>query len=185
MTSRLQSGYFTWLFNLTKRPSTRISNHPYRCLFDQMHDTPFRWSVHNDDNRMEDGKDLRLEYLRERGIRTSTVDVVWLEADASMLEVLITLSRMAAFESYSTPDQWLRVFIENLGLQHYTDQVYNAEIEHEVNEALERVITRAYHRNGQGGIFPLRRPRGDQRRIELWYQLSQYLVEGETVANGP
>ena len=31
--------------------------------------------------------------------------------------------------------------------------------------------------NGTGGLFPLKRPRVNQRRVEVWYQMSEYLME--------
>lgn len=150
-------------------------------LIRQLHGTPFRWSVHNDDNRGEDGKELREEFLDEFGY--SEPD--WPEVDASMFEVLIALSRRAAYNSYGTPASWFWKMLENLGFRHYSDANYNNEIEEEVDEVLQIVLDRTYSEDGRGGLFPLRSPHLDQRRIELWYQLSAYILEGGDVDNGP
>lgn len=140
-----------------------------------MHLTPFRWSVRNDDNREEDGKSLREEFQDDSGI----VEQDQPDAPASMFELLIVLSRMASYSSYGTPAEWFWKLIENLGLRNYTDANFNLHLEEEVEVALEQVNARSYVADGNGGLFPLRYPQHDQRRVELWYQLSEYLHECE------
>jgi hypothetical protein len=39
------------------------------------------------------------------------------------------------------------------------------------------VIHRYYQPNGHGGFFPLENPQDDQRHVELWYQLNEYVME--------
>lgn len=176
--------YFGWLYGLTGESSTRSTSKTHMSLCRQMHMKPFRWYVRNDDNRNADAKDLRLEFLDEFRIRDE--DDRWLNLDASVLEVLIALSRRLAFESYSSAEEWFWKMIENLGLQHYSDAIYRRETgEREVEEVLERLLERTYGRDGTGGLFPLRRPHSDQRRVEIWYQKEAYLLEGNDVANGP
>jgi len=150
-------------------------------LIRQLHIKPFRWFVHNDSNRGEDGKELREEYLEI--FRYSEPD--WPDMDASMFEVLIALSRRAAFNSYGTPASWFWKMLENLDLRHYSDANYNDIVEQEVEEVLDNVLDRRYSPDGRGGLFPLRMPHHDQRKIELWYQLSAYILEGGEVDNGP
>jgi len=174
--------YSGWLYMQTGAPSTQRASKSYWSLFNQMHTKPFRWFVPNDDNRNEDGKELREEFLAEYEIHEPEQ---WLEMDASMLEMLIALSRRAAFESYGTSGDWFWQILTNLGLKKYSDAVYNQRLAEDVNDVLEQVITRDYNRDGRGGMFPLRQARYDQRQTEIWYQLSAYLMEGLDVANGP
>lgn len=174
----MNEDYFSWLCSLTGSRSVRRQ---YQNLLHQLHLKPFRWFVYNDDNRNEDGKELRYEYIGETG----TDEPDQLDFDASMLEMLIALSRRASFESYGTPAEWFWKLIENLDLQHYTDANWDRGVEEEVNEALEMVIQRSYSIDGRGGLFPLRMAKNNQKRVELWYQLAAYLLEGEHVANGP
>jgi hypothetical protein len=42
---------------------------------------------------------------------------------------------------------------------------------------LEDLIWRTYRPNGQGGFFPLKNPQEDQTKIEIWYQLNEYVME--------
>jgi len=146
-----------------------------------MHLTEFRWTVRNDDNREEDGKNLRDEFMDIYDL----VEPDQPDAPASMLEVLIVLSRMASYASYGTPSEWFWKMVENLDLRNYTDANFNAHIAEEVEVALEQVISRSYVEDGRGGLFPLRYPQHDQRRVELWYQLSAYLLECEESGSWP
>jgi hypothetical protein len=92
-----------------------------------------------------------------------------------MLELLIGLSRRLSFEAEGEPRDWFWDLINNLGLTHVNDQQYTAFVRDEIDDALERVIWRTYAKNGRGGLFPLQNVNQDQRDVELWYQLCQYI----------
>lgn len=154
----------------------------YSTLLHQLHLKPFRCVVALDDNRCEDGKELREEYEGAFGI---SGEDLWLDGDASVLEVLISLADHLAFSTDLPADSWFWKLIENLELKHYRDSFYSVRAEHEVDQVLEVFLSRTYSDHGVGGVFPLRSPRHDQRKIELWYQLQAYLLEGERVYNGP
>lgn len=141
-----------------------------------MYEKPFLWSVPNDDNRIEDGKDLRWEFMGESGLPE---DNVWLSLECSMLEMLIALARRASFESYGTQTDWFWEFMDNVGFREYTDEVYSKDVSRNVDAALERIIHRTYAYNGNGGLFPLKHPFDDQRKVEIWYQMSNYLLEDD------
>jgi hypothetical protein len=66
--------------------------------------------------------------------------------------------------------------IRNLGLIDTNDT--NTDVK-EVNAIIKRVVDRTYQHNGHGGLFPLRLATSDQRKVEIWYQLSAYLSETE------
>jgi hypothetical protein len=148
-----------------------------------MHIKPFTWFVYNDDNRETDGKELRYEFIAEFDIDDS--DQPWGEVPASVLEVLIGIARRCSFESYGTPAEWFWKLMENLGLSMYRDSVYHDGLAEDVDRVLDQFLTRTYGKDGVGGLFPLRRTHPDQRRVELWYQMSAYLLENTEVANGP
>jgi hypothetical protein len=46
-----------------------------------------------------------------------------------------------------------------------------------VNQILTNLVERTYQKNGKGGLFPLKQPAKDQRRVEIWYQMAAYLNE--------
>lgn len=147
----------------------------------QLYVKEFVWFVPNDDNRIADGMALRDEFLREQGI--DDVDRNWYDIGCSMLEMLIALSRQASFEDLNerTPGEWFGIFLQNMGLDRYNDRDYSDSLAQDVDEKLDLVIYRNYNKDGTGGIFPLKNPRDDQRKIELWYQMSAYLLENTSL----
>lgn len=179
----LDDRYFDWLYKKIGSLRNRNPAKSYWNLARQLHSTPFYWFVHNDDNRCEDGKELRYEFLSETG--NEPTDISWLALDCSMLEMLIALARRACFESRGTTGDWFWQFMFNMNLDKYTDAVYNEPAKEDIQDRLERIVQRKYGEDGNGGIFPLRLSRYDQRRVELWYQMSAYLLEGEFVDHGP
>lgn len=136
----------------------------------------FVWGVPNDDNRTEDGKDLRPEFLSTHDAECSNA---WISQACSMLEMLIALSRRLEFESSQDTYHWFWTLLENLNLRVYTDSMYDDEVEMIVDKTLISVIDRRYRSNGVGGLFPLKRPKADQRKTEIWYQMSAYLLEND------
>ena len=92
-----------------------------------------------------------------------------------MLELLIGLSRRLAFEAEGEPSIWFWTLLENIGLANYTDD--STLPVRKIDEILDRVIWRLYNKNGSGGLFPLNHTKNDQRKTEMWYQLSEYVLE--------
>lgn len=179
--------YLEWLYGLFGSVRNLNPERGYWCVARQLYSKEFTWFVHNDENRVEDGKELRLEFVRKT--RFSFEDdrdfVMWLELPCSMLEMIIALARHTAFEADSTALDWFWRFMHNMGIDKYTDDIYEISIQEEVEESIDRVIQRTYERDGTGGLFPLRSSRSDQRRVELWYQKEAYLLEGLYVNTRP
>ena len=173
--------YFQWLYSMIGPVSDKNPNHTHFMLAEQLHKRIFQWRVPNDDNRAMDGIYLRDEFCDFIG--------TWGECGrpflkCSMLEMLISLSRRAAFEADDLSNnphavgEWFWRMLENLNIKKYTDEIFLGEEATEiVNEAISDVIYRRYGYDGRGGLFPLEHPREDQRTIELGYQLSAYLLE--------
>lgn len=165
--------YLRWLYQQVARVSLRNPSKTYWSLFKQLYKTEFVWFVPNDDNRVEDGRDLRVEFLEQTGF--PDVPPEWLELGCSMFEMLIALSRRLSFEADGEPRAWFWHMLRNIELHDITDdKVYSDE---NVSKILDGVIWRTYDRDGNGGLFPLRHPTQDQTKVELWYQLSAYLTQ--------
>lgn len=169
--------YFGWLASQTGEDHVA-----YSYLLHQLHSKPFEWSVHNDDNRGEDGKELR-----ERYTDTFRIDGedLWPAGKASVLEVLLGLADRLEFDTDIPLDRWFWKLLENLGFLHYSDSHYNSHVEREVDHALNIWLHRKFDEDGNGGIFPLRGAQHDQRRVEIWYQMQAYLLESDYVDNLP
>ena len=164
--------YFRWLYSQVGSVEATNRSKTYWKLLKQLHIKEFVWIVPNDDNRAEDGRDLRLEFLDEEGVTPSSD---WLRLGCSMFELLVGLSRRLSFQADGEPRGWFWHLMDNLGLRIYSDaKIVSTD---RIDEILERVIWRTYESDGTGGLFPLKYPAKDQREVELWYQLSAYLLE--------
>lgn len=172
MTGTLDDLYLTWLYSQVGDVKVRNKSRTYWNLFTQLYSKSFVWLVPNDDNRVQDGLDLRDQWTMESGI---SPDPQWMASDCSFLEMLVGLSRRLAFEGEGHPPVWFWHLIQNLGLHECTDRSrYNQS---EVNDRLDIVIWRLYDPSGRGGLFPLRYPKHDQREVEIWYQMNEYLLD--------
>lgn len=173
----LDEAYFQWLYSQVGSVRIKHSSHTYWNLLKILFSKEFVWFVPNDDNRMEDGRNLRHEFVED--LRLTQVDRDWMELGCSFLEMLIGLSRRLAFEAGGESRDWFWHFLNVLKLDIYADNI--AIPEDEVSDIVDRVIWRTYKRNGEGGLFPLRHAREDQREVEIWYQLSSWLLEHNLV----
>lgn len=176
----LDDAYLTWLYGLVGSVQNRNPATNHWQLMRQLYISPFDGFVPNDDNRAFEGKDLRIEFLQSTGYPLVDPFGMWFDLGCSMLEMIIAISRRAAFEdeTLGSPVEWFWRLVHNLELDGYTDDIFEISIQEEVTEALGRVNRRTYQYDGQGGLFPLRHAKEDQRTVELWTQMSTYLLEG-------
>lgn len=173
MDEPLDEIYLRWLYSQTGSVRIRNPRKTYWNLLRLLYKKEFIWIIPNDDNRVEDGRDLRYEFIDAEEIES--VDIEWMHMGCSVLEMLIGLSRRLSFEAEGEPRVWFWHLMNNLGLSIYTDDTTISE-DH-INEVFDGVIWRTYEPDGYGGLFPLNRPERDQRDVELWYQLSAYIQE--------
>jgi hypothetical protein len=178
MDEPLDERYFVWLYSQVADPTIKDPDLTCWRLFKQLYERPFVWFVSMDDNRVGDGKELRLAFLRSEGLQVSDVDHEWVEIGCSFLELMIAISGRLQYQldPDSTLAYWFwEVLMENIGLHNYNDGAYFEQCD--VDEVLNRVIFRQYEPDGTGGFFPLQHPEKDQRGVELWVQLSAYVIE--------
>lgn len=175
LTATLDQRYLNWLYSQVASVKTRHKHRTFWSLLTQLQETIFVAIVPNDDNRIADARDLRYEYMGE--YEDEQGDLEWMKSPCSMLELLIILSRQLAFEMDDRSDSWFWHLIEVLELEQFNDREYDEQAQEVVASTLDRVIWRTYKPSGEGGLFPLRDPARDQRKVELWYQLNAYLLE--------
>ena len=172
----IEEVYFNWLYSKVASTDNPTPSLTFYTLFRDLHTTEFVFLVSGDDNRAQDGLDIRKEFLRESFLKQ---DPAWSSVGCSVLEMLIAFSRRAAFETDRTEREWFWTFLENLHLSELSDATTG--ISNRVRDILDVFVWRTYRRNGRGGMFPLRNPKQDQRELQLWYQLNDYLVENDIV----
>lgn len=166
-------GYFRWLLDTVMFRDMKRSGRSYLYLLKQMGSIQFTWSVDSDVNRAEDGKYLRYTYAEMVGTDYE------IKGACNFLEMCIALaSRMNddIFDADPTarPARWFWIMMENCGLDKYTDDNFDPL---EVEQICARIIKRQYNRTGKGGLFPLKHPKEDQRKVEIWYQMQAYILE--------
>ena len=175
--------YFRWLSD--QLIDTRHVSSPeetYSSLFGQLLNTPFVVLVPFDANREVDGKMLRYEFAEAHRLPFSEDEML---APCSMLELLLSVSRMLEFEASDTQigyttAVWFWILLGHIGIDSFSDSVYldpQSSAWNVVDSVLSKLIERRYWPSGQGGLFPLAYPAQDQREVELWYQMSAYLLE--------
>lgn len=167
--------YFDWLLSQIEVNSNKTFHECLEC----MHNVEFVWVIPNDDNRVYDGLDLRSEFVDgthgwalEELMRLP----VMTGKGASVLEVLIGLSRRVAFTCGGDAPWWAWQLMGNLGLYKFSDPLTKRKRE-KLQECLESLVFRTYARTGEGGFFPLNDPQEDQTRVDIWYQMNQYAME--------
>jgi hypothetical protein len=168
MTSKESSkDYFDWLCTHIKYPD---NNKSYSELLEVLHEREFVWVIGNDDNRIQDGRDLKRRYFHSKHHANSENQPI------SVLEVLIGISNRLAFLIDSDAPSCAWELIENLRFHRFSRPVYPYQIDI-INETLDKLIWRTYKPNGIGSFFPLRHSKQDQTQVEIWYQMTAYIEE--------
>lgn len=177
MSEPLDDAYFKWLYSHVASVRDRVKARTYWNLLQLLHEKEFVWFIPNDDNRMEEGRDLRIEFLNQG---YASPGEGFEDVACSMLEMLIAFSNKISLLTEGEPRAWFWHMIQNLNLEQKTDAYSFAPRQAQViDEVLDRVIWRTYDANGHGGLFPLTNPKEDQTKVELWYQVNAYLLERE------
>lgn len=170
----LENTYFNWLCTKVAKVEVPTPSLTYFNLLRELQNTEFSWVVPRDDNRAEDGVELRLDFQREAFL---SVDEGWMQLPCSIFEMMYALAKRASFETGKSAIYWFWTMIENLGLKEFND-ASNFDPD-EVAYILHRFVWRLYEPDGRGGLFPLKNSIHDQREQEIWYQFSEYLFEQE------
>jgi len=168
--SAIRHQYFKWL--VLQIGDASVDDIEPVCTL--MHQKEFVWFVANDDNRIQDALDLRLEYLYEEGLPVPSEALRLVHV--SVLEVLVALSRRMSFFMDGEPYMWAWVLMEHLGLHKYRGRITPKRREN-VDQKLDDLVWRRYDADGTGGFFPLAWPNEDQRKIEIWYQMQNWIGE--------
>jgi len=160
--------YYEWL---TSQVDTPKNGKSYTGLFERMHNLEFVWTVPNDNNRVQDGLDLRAEFMGSKNkAKQLQLD------ECTILELVIGLSRRLAFIAGGREDHWAWRLIKNLRLNKMSDVLTSEQVDR-IDEIIYAMVWRTYRSDGLGGFFPLNNPEKDQTQVEIWYQMNAYVNE--------
>ena len=147
----------------------------YEQLFWVFDQHPFPVRIADDANRASDGLTLRKEYLAEGGIlRLDHIQ------NASVLEVLVSLVDRVDYclGLKMTKQEWMEMFIHNMGLESRTDERYAAMTDQtlrDIERALDITFYRRYNTDGiNGGLFVVPQTDKDMRRLSLFEQWNEF-----------
>lgn len=172
--NRVNEEYLEWLFQLigARRFDHSVS---YRKLLTHLHNIEFTWFIPHDDNRADDGISLRYKY----GLYVDNPSIAnYLTGPCSVLEMMVALA--VRWEESTMDDdrlgdrtgQWFWSMIHSLGLSGMRGDNFNVEY---VDDVIGRFLARDYAPDGRGGLFTIKNPPDDMRKVEIWCQFSWYL----------
>jgi hypothetical protein len=168
----LEDAYFRWL-------CAQVLEDPrgadYYDLLRILQSTEFFATVPGDFNRVEEGLEVRKDFLRAS---QAPYYGEWDHIGCSVLELMIGFARRAEWTCLDTRT-WFWKMMENLNLDGLR-RIIPEDVPH-VQAKLETLIWRTYRDDGDGGMFPVRRSPYDQRRVEIWYQFLEYVSENELI----
>jgi hypothetical protein len=172
----VKNEYFAWLVNKVQLDD----NH--WCLMRRLHQKDFYWlnSAPRDENRAQDGTDLRAKFANDSEWSESEVLEI-LAGPCSCLELLVALAMRIEEDVMYTPEDgdrtktWFKIMLENIDLLRMNDDDYYQPF---VDNVLESIMARRYKKNSKGSLFPVRHTHGkDWRTTELWMQMQLYFDE--------
>lgn len=181
MTDRIANEYFEWLYDLMSVDSYS-EGVSFRKLMIRLHETEFRYSIPRDQNRAEDGIDLRYRFALTYEYKYEPEMVMDILGDdyCSVLEMIAALALRLEETIMDDPSignrtkQWFWNMIVNLGLGSMTNDKFDVKY---VDYVLARFLDREYEPDGRGGLFTIKYSDVDMRDIEIWAQLNRYVNE--------
>ena len=143
----------------------------YRDLCEKLNEIPFHSDIQDDNNRVDDAIYFREETLDEH------VD----ELPSVLLVLVALLDRMSLIldNEYSIKDL-LEECISNADLGWYSDD-HTEKLPtwtNRVDDEVERILDRDIDSNGERGWFPTQEYFGNQKKMSLWKQMNNYVMDG-------
>lgn len=171
----IKKDYLEWLCSLVK------ADKKWLFLWFKLHDIPFTWVIPMDENRAEDGKNMRylysLEACADGKLEAEEVENA-LAGPCSVMEFLVGLAKrieddiMYDADSEDRTYKWFWEMIGNLGLDIYDNEHYTDK---NVCDIVDRFLSRKYSKNGVGNVFRAPAKSGQDIRFgQIWEQVQAW-----------
>lgn len=165
----------------------------YFNLARKLHAAPYRVLTTLDENSLSDVKMMRYWYANGYSNFKDYSGIA--KTGASMLEVLIALCKRFDTDVMVNPSgedrsrEWFWLIMENTMLDIFTDEYFQPTINDDgrsefdttgdriCSGIIETINQRRYEFSGEGGCFPLKNPKSDQRKVDLWHQMHAFFEE--------
>ena len=134
-----------------------------------------------DENRAEDGLELRSQFSDETGLYLDGSS--GLTVRCSMLELIAGLAikvENRIMRNISIGDRtskWFFVMIDNMDFSKMTNNDWKYDYEDYIRKVCSSIINRDYGSNGVGGLFPLKNDSKNWTNEEIWVQCMAFLRE--------
>lgn len=172
---KMKDLYFDWMYSIVC-PSKRY----YHKLLKRLNEIEFVYTISMDGNRAEDGVNLRYRFGRENGFQDNMIAPLLDDDPCTILEMMVALAirceeHIMSDDVYGDrTEKWFWDMIYSLHLDDMDDFFYS---EDRVDHVCDNLIEHKYQRNGDGGLFTVKRYSHDMRCTEIWYQMCWYLNE--------
>lgn len=182
---KLSELYLEWLLRLINADNYKDKSYTKLCSL--LNKIPFKPIVELDKNREFDVQSLLREvyiqsqsewYRLEDDIITSFPDL-----PVSFLELMISLAMridldfMREINGIDNTRIYFWILVRNLGLLEYDDEHWGEDAIISIVSRLNIVQDRKYDFDGKGGLFPLENSEVDQRNVQIWNQLCQFVSQ--------
>lgn len=171
----IQNDYFEWMCDIVCRDRF-AKNISYITLLSYLHSVEFKYYNMSDADRASDGVNLRHRFALDsydyNYVRSC------LNGPCSVLEMILALAIRCEENIMSNPrvgdrtGQWFWRMIANLGLNGMIDERFD---EREAEDIVYRFMEHDYSPDGRGGLFMIRCPGKDARKLNIWNQMCLFL----------
>lgn len=173
--NELTNAYFAWMYQLVFPDRNDIS---YRRLLMYLNNVTFYPVLDMDENRVQDGEDLRYRFGYENRHIDPGIGTLLDCRPCSVLEMMVALalrieeSIMADPQMGNRIPHWFFEMLRSLGLDDMTDEMFDRR---RVTNIIRNFLERKYAADGKGGLFTIPDSVRDMRNAEIWYQANWYL----------
>lgn len=184
-TDNLSQLYLEWLLRLINADNYQGKSYIKLCSL--LNKIPFNPIMKLDVNRNSDVQSLLREtYIQSQSdwYRLNNDEIMELPTwPVSFLELIISLAMridldfMREINGIDNTRIYFWVLVRNLGFLSFDDDDWNEDSIISVVNRLNIVQERKYDFNGNGGLFPLENAEIDQRNVQIWNQLCQFVSQ--------
>ena len=184
-TNNLSELYLEWLLRLINADNYKGKSYIKLCSL--LNKIPFKPIIELDKNREYDVQSLLREtYTQSQSewYRLENDEIIsFPKMPVSFLELIISLAMridldfMREINGIDNTRIYFWILVRNLGILEYDDEHWGEDAIISIVNRLNIVQDRKYDFDGKGGLFPLENAEVDQRNVQIWNQLCQFVSQ--------
>ena len=185
-TDTLSELYLKWLLRLINADNYKERSYIKLCSL--LNKVLFKPVIKLDENRLSDAHSLLREtYIQSQSdwyrINSDEAVIEFSKWPVSFLELIISLAMridldfMREINGIDNTRIYFWILVRNLGFLEYDDEHWGEDAIISIVNQLNIVQDRKYDFDGKGGLFPLENSEVDQRNVQIWNQLCQFVSQ--------